>query len=330
MVAPFNALRKALPEFRLNLTNLDLRGRPQQYRGDLHVTTLREHGMLSNFASLRLAGVNLSQVRLDETQLGGADLTGADLTGAILIDTDLSNADLTAARLDRTWLHNTNFNNARLDRTSFVGAEMSGTLLTDVDLSTATGLDTVRHSTESDISFSTLVNSRFRIAQQFLRKSGVSIGLLQDLRRGGRIETTYGSCFISFSSHDRDFAKRLDYGLAASGVRTFLDENNLVPGMDLDNQFLRAIREHDHVITVLSDASMASAWVARETALALEHGPEGYIPVRLCALETVRAWYLDTFGKDETQSRLILSFEDWKDEARFDKQLERLLSGLTR
>jgi len=137
--------------------------------------------------------------------------------------------------------------------------------------------------------------------------------LLQDLRRGGRIETTYRSCFISFSSHDHAFAERLDYGLAASGIRTFLDENNLVPSMDLDTQFLRAVREHDHVITVLSDVSMASVWVAREPALSLEHGPEGHIPVRLCALEPARAWYLDTFVKNETQSRLILSFKNWTD-----------------
>lgn len=330
MVLPFNALRRALPDFRLDLTNLDLRGRPQQHRGDLHVAILREHGMLSNFASLQLAGIDLSEVRLDETQFGGADLTDANLSGAILIDTDLSQANLTSAQLDFAWLHNTNFNDALLTRTSFAGAEMSGTLLTDVDLSTATGLDTVRHSTESDVSFSTLVNSRFRIPQKFLRKSGVSIGLLQDLRRGGRIETNYGSCFISFSSVDRNFAERLEYGLAASGVRTFLDENNLVPGMDLDTQFMRAVREHDHVITVLSDASMTSAWVARETDLALQHRPEGYIPVRLCALEPVRAWYFDTFGTDETQSRLILSFENWEDEARFDRQLRRLLDGLAR
>ena len=193
-----NMLRKRFAALRVNLIDADLRGPPQPWAHDLHVQPLLEQGYIMQQAlretspqeSLELAphltshrrndlsGANLSLARLDGAILRGAMLRGASLESASLVDADLSRADLRDASLRSAFLNGANLTGAAVAGADFSGAELSRTLLADVDLSKVKGLDEIRHLGPSEISMSTLIASDFEIAPAFLRKAGVSRGLI--------------------------------------------------------------------------------------------------------------------------------------------------------
>ncbi|MET0656765.1 MAG: pentapeptide repeat-containing protein, partial [Steroidobacteraceae bacterium] len=204
-----NALRSRFPQLRLNLANLDLRGATQPWTSDLHVQLPVDLGYLAPRKLRNLHRVDLSFVRLDGAILRGVVLTSASFEGASLVDADFSGADLRGASFNNAFLNGANLTRARLGGADLTGAELSRTILAYVDLSAVTGLDAVRHLTPSEISFSTLVASQFQVTPTFLRQAGVSRGLLEDLAQGQRFPHRYQTCFLSYSSKDREFAERV-------------------------------------------------------------------------------------------------------------------------
>ena len=92
-----------------------------------------------------------------------------------------------------------------------------------MDLSEVKGLDKVHHMTPSEISLSTLTASRFKLSPAFLRRAGVSRGLIEDLANGQRFARQYETCFLSYSSKDVSFAEKLYQSLEDAGVRVFWD-----------------------------------------------------------------------------------------------------------
>lgn len=285
-----NLLRQRYPALRPVLIDADLRGPATPWAHDLHAQPAFDHGLLAERPPHALARADFSRLRMDGAILRGADLRGASFEGASLVGADLSGCDLRGASLRGTFLNGTNFTRARLQDADFAGAELSRTLLTDVDLSQAQGLDQVHHMAPSEVSFSTLVDSRFEVAPAFLLAAGVSRGLIQDLANGQRFAATYQTCFLSYSSRDAAFAGRLYRALTDAGVRVFWDRLDIVPGDYLETQIVQAIRESKRLLVVLSAASMASDWVEREVRTAMHHDPHALLAVRLCPIEDVNAW----------------------------------------
>lgn len=144
------------------------------------------HADLSRAA---LLGTNLSG-----TTLSGADLSRAFLIGAILSDADLSGAILTSATLGSTVLS---------------GVSMGQTILNDVDLRGAKGLEWVVHRAPSGITTSTLERSQGDIPEAFLRGVGLSDTFITSLSSLVTKTIEYYTCFISYSSHDQDFAEQV-------------------------------------------------------------------------------------------------------------------------
>lgn len=326
----FNILRGHFPEIRPEFIEEDLRGDPLPWTNDLHVQPLVDQGYVQKRHRRDLAGVNLSRLRLDGAIMRGITLRAASFEGASLVDADLSGIDGRDASFRNAFLNGANFTGARLAGADFSGAELARTLLTHVDLSEVQGLNEVRHSAASEISFSTLIDSKFHIEPSFLRKAGVSRGLIQDLINGKKLSTVYQSCFLSYSSKDREFAEQAYSSLAEAGVRIFFDYFDVVPGEFLNDQIMEAIREHDRLLVILSDASMASAWVVREIELARYHKPESLVPVRLCPLEDVKRWT----GKHKELPDLvemfpILDFSGWRIRAEYEHALALLLKALS-
>ncbi len=199
---------------------------------------------------------------------------------------------------------------------------------------TVTGLDSVHHMTPSEISFSTLVASQFQRTPTFLRQAGVSRGLLEDLAQGQRFPHRYQTCFLSYSSNDRDFAERVYELLIDAGVRVFWDRFDVVPGEYLEDQIAEAIAEHDRLLVVLSDHSLKSKWVKREIALAWARKRESLLPIRLCPIEDVRTWTRsDADLPDLAATFPVQDFSAWRDAdeyARAFKLLLRSFSGWRR
>ena len=137
------------------------------------------------------------------------------------------------------------------------------------------------------------------------------------------------SCFISYSSKNRDFAERLHADLQAKGVRCWLDHEDLKIGDKFRHQIDQAIRVHDKLMLVLSEHSIASNWVETEveTALEREHRENRTIlfPIRLddAILETPVAW-----ATHIKRTRHIGDFNGWKDHDAYQKAFDRLLRDL--
>ena len=324
-----NALRARFPELRLQLIGRDLRGDPEPWAHDLHAQILFDYDRLDTHKPRDFSGANLSYARFDDSILRGIDFHGATFEGASLVETDLSRADLRGVSFRRTFLNGTNFNRAQLAGADFTGAELSRTLLTDVDLSEVKGLDAVHHITPSEISLSTLTASQFKLSPAFLRRAGVSRGLIEDLAKGQRFARQYETCFLSYSSNDLPFAERLYRSLEDAGVRVFWDRFDVLPGESLRDQIIEAIHQHDRLIVVLSDHGMASDWVRQEIELAWYHKRESLVPIRLCEVDKVRAWT----AKHEKLPDLVelfpvLDFSAWRDESEYAHAVSLLLRSL--
>jgi hypothetical protein len=73
--------------------------------------------------------------------------------------------------------------------------------------------------------------------------------------------------FISYSSKDGEWAKRLDSDLRARGFTTFLDQKRLQGGDEWENTLAAAVRNSRHLAILWSNNANKSAWVRRELGL---------------------------------------------------------------
>lgn len=77
------------------------------------------------------------------------------------------------------------------------------------------------------------------------------------------------SVFLSHSSADRDFVRRLGADLRESGVHVWIDEAEIQVGDSLIRKIGDGINEVDYLAVVLSPSSVSSKWVNRELEIAL-------------------------------------------------------------
>jgi uncharacterized protein YjbI with pentapeptide repeats len=255
---------------------------------------------------------------LGEADLGWADLRGANLRGAVLRGADLSGADLSGADLSGAGLGRTNFG--------------------DVDLSKVKGLETIRHGGPSTIGVDTIIKSKGKIPEAFLRGCGVPDVWITNIPAllGAMQPIQFYTCFLSHSSADKDFARRLHSRLRDEGLRVWFDEEHMKGGKEIHPQIDEAIRAHDKLLLVLSEASMKSTWVAteiRRTRRAEERERRRKLfPIRLAGFERVESWELpDSKGEDLAEvvrQFFIPDFSNWKDHDPFEAAFKRLLRDL--
>ncbi len=329
-----------------------------------HISPDLEHANLKradlNEADLRVANLdwaNLSEARLNEADLVGAYLHGANLSEAYLNIANFMWAHLREADLTRAGLHRANFSRAdliranlryanleqvhlsraRLENTIFSQARMGRTVIGEVDLTTAIGLDTVEHSGPSTIGIDTLYLSKGNIPDVFLRGAGVpdEIIALQSTLRGKPIE--FYSVFISYSHADKSFARRLYDRLQGRGIRCWLDEHEILPGQKIHVEVDRGIRIWDKVLLCCSAHSLTSWWVNNEVELAIqkeqglwkERGEEtlSLIPLNLDGYMFKPQWR--SGWKGQITERLAADFRGWEqDNAKFEAQFERVVRAL--
>ena len=83
------------------------------------------------------------------------------------------------------------------------------------------------------------------------------------------------SVFISYSSKDNEFAKKLAIGLQNANVSVWIDEGEIKVGESLIEKISNSIDEVDYLVVILSPASVASEWVKREVVFAFTQEIEG-------------------------------------------------------
>jgi len=78
-----------------------------------------------------------------------------------------------------------------------------------------------------------------------------------------------GGIFLSHTTVDKDFVRKLNLDLEAHGIRTWIDEAEIKVGESLIEKIRSGIDEMEFLAVVLSPASVASEWVRREVDVAI-------------------------------------------------------------
>ena len=310
--------RKANPDVQFNLLGADLSHR----RGILYAD---------------LSNANLGNANLSNTDFSNSDLSNANLRGADLNEACLSEANLI----------NTNLSGTDLSTGYFSGATFFGTLISDIDLSNTRDLKYVKHRGPSPISTSTLRYSKGRIPDVFLRGCGLQPweilhAKLYDplLTREQKAEIhnevfqkmvgpPIGGVFISYSHENMEFVEKLHKQLDEKEYSVWRDVHGLVAG-PMERQVFDAIRAHDVVLLVLSEASVNSDWVELELEKAVAKEKEQGRPV-LCPVALDDSWKakLKQSGSQvlwrKVKEKNVLDFS-----SDFDEPFQKLLAGMSR
>jgi hypothetical protein len=180
-----------------------------------------------------LSAVNLFKAILTGANLSEVNLSGATLIGAILDGANLSEAKLVGTNLSGTRVRTANFHRARCSLTAFA----------NIDLSETKELESILHLGPSTVGIDTLFRSRGRIPEAFLRGCGVPESvIINRFALIGAIEPIqFYSCFISYSSKDEEFARRLHGRMRDEKLRVWCAPEDIKGGRKILDQVETAI-----------------------------------------------------------------------------------------
>jgi len=333
-VEVWNVWREENPDVQPDLTKADL----------MNVSLTRADFRGADFSETNLRRAHLEEVLLTKVDFTGADLreaklNGANLRGAYLLEANLHRADLMGADLGQTYLKGTRLTRTDLWRTIFEGtvfldtdlSEASAweTVFGDVDLRQVKGLNLIEHRGPSYVDLHTLAKSKGQVSEAFLRGVGASDEAIAYAHAFFQQPIQYFSCFISYSSKDESFARRLCADLQANNVRCWFAPEDLKWGERIHRGIDEAISLHDKLLLILSKYSVASGWVEREVkiALARERKERSIVlfPVRLdkAVLESPLNW-----ATEIRHNRNIGDFMKWKEHDAYQQVFQRLLRDL--
>ena len=205
---------------------------------------------------------------------------------------------------------------------------MYETIFADLDLSSCKGLESCRHSGPCTIDHRTLQRSG-PLPLPFLRGVGLPDNLIDHLPSLLNQPIQFYSCFISYSSKDQTFAERLHADLQAKGVRCWFAPHDMPIGAKIIDAIDEAIRHRDKLLLILSETSVASAWVRRRyepPSRRRATRPDGVVsgPHRRRRDGHHRA----VGARLLRRTRHIGDFSRWKEHDAYSKGLERLLRDL--
>lgn len=140
----------------------------------------------------------------------------------------------------------------------------------------------------------------------------------------------FSSCFISHSSRDEDFARKLYTDLQAHSVRCWFAPVDMKIGDRIRSRIHEMIRQYDKLLLILSKRSVASQWVEHEVEAAMEKEREKkktvLFPIRLD--DTIMRIKLG-WAKDIRNTRHVGDFSKWQDPEFYEKSFGNLLNDLT-
>ena len=128
------------------------------------------------------------------------------------------------------------------------------------------------------------------------------------------------SLFISHNSKDKPFVRRLANDLKANGVKTWVDEAEILVGDSLLQKIESAITEMDYLGVVISESSSESEWVKKEVEMAMTMEIEGKA-VKVLPLLLDKKANMPLF----LRSKL---YADFSDETKYPESLSMVLARL--
>ena len=141
----------------------------------------------------------------------------------------------------------------------------------------------------------------------------------------------FWTCYLSYSSGDRDFVRRLHQDLEDAGVPCWNWEQSLTPGSDVWHAIDGAIRASDRFLLIASAFSLGKPETVREIRRALEREDELYretgaesnmiIPITLD--DYLFKW--EHSLKADITRRSVLHAQDWEDQSGYSRIRDDLL-----
>ncbi|HEY1350147.1 MAG TPA: toll/interleukin-1 receptor domain-containing protein [Ktedonobacteraceae bacterium] len=138
------------------------------------------------------------------------------------------------------------------------------------------------------------------------------------------------SCFISYSSQDEALAQRLYRDLKARGIDCWFAPHDMRIGARIRPTIDRAIHRQEKLLLLLSEHSIASAWVEDEVEAALERERserrEMLFPLRLD--DSVTRPAVPAWAARLRRQINIGNFTSWADSQAYQRAFERLIHDL--
>jgi uncharacterized protein YjbI with pentapeptide repeats len=217
-VGVWNKWRKDNPNARpdlkeTSLVNADLSG------ADLHSADFSNSYLCgTDFHFSNLIEARFFRANLKEADLHGANLYKACLSEAYLAKTNMRESNLSGADLSNAAMYYVDLRESILARTDLRRTNVKSLEFISVDLAEVIGLETLQHYGPSMIDIGTIYRSNGKIPDEFLIGAGVPDDMISYIHSiAGAIR--FYSCFISYSSKDKEFAERLYADLQAKAVR---------------------------------------------------------------------------------------------------------------
>jgi len=297
---------------------------------DLSGINLREHGLAKGpkLTGCNFCGADLIESNLDGAILNAVIFSGAYLMGATMIATDLRSANLGGPYTLWDGNKGHGYVGCILTNTDLSHSKMAYNNIANTDLSSVLGLDTVVHHAPSALDIETIYKSKGKIPESFLRGCGVPEDFIKLIPSLTSQPFQFYSCFISYSSQDDDFARRLHSDLQSNKVRVWFAPEDMKIGDKILERLDHSIRIHDKLLLVLSEQSIDSDWVEDEVTTAFEEERRRkktvLFPIRLdnAVMDTNKAWAA------KMRQRHIGDFTGWKNHDSYKKAFDRLLRDL--
>jgi uncharacterized protein YjbI with pentapeptide repeats len=286
----------------------------------------------ADLSSTNFSRFNLSLARFDDTSFENSSLGHTRIFGSSFrrspfrvgsVHTAFTSCSFNGAKFSGSALIETQFIDCDLDGCDFTDARFALVTFANTSLKNVRGLDAVHHLAPTSIGIDTLIKSP-GLSEDFLRGCGLPEEFITFAHSLVTRPIEYYSCFLSYSSRDDAFARKLHADLQARNVRTWFAPEDLKIGDRFRDRIEDSIRLHDKLILVLSESSIGSAWVRREVEAAFEREDrekrEVLFPIRLddSVFHTDQAW-----ARDVRRTRHIGDFT-----ASYGDALERLIRDL--
>jgi len=292
-----------------------------------------------DLSGLVLDGFTLESYDLRSANFSGAELFDVSFLRALCDDCSFEEAFIVGCIFIVAKLHKSNFRKASItgctfnacafDQSELTGALLDWNAFVNLSLQPVVGLDAIADgSSENSIGIDTFFRSG-GLPESFLRKSGVPDEFIQyaSSLTGRPIE--YYSCFLSYSSKDDEFTRRLYNDLQGKNIRTWFAPEDLKIGDRFRSRIDESIRIHDKLVIILSANSVNSDWVETEVESALEReqkeGKDVLFPI---AIDEEGFTSKQPWAADIRRKRHIGDFRKWKSHDDYSKAFDKLVRDL--
>jgi len=287
---------------------------------------MKLHGLSLDDYNLQFAdfsGATLDDVSFRRTQCADSSLENANIDAAVFYFADLTRSKLRGALITFTVFHW-----CTLDETDFSRAILIRNTFAAVSLETVRGLPTIRDSRNNSIGIETFFRSG-GVPESFLRESDVPEEFIQYAASLVNKPIEYYSCFLSYSSKDNEFARRLFNDLQGKNVRTWFAPEDLKIGDRFRSRIDESIRIHDKLVLILSANSVHSDWVETEVESAIEREKnEGKNVLFPIAIDDEGMTSDQPLAADIRRRRHIGDFRKWKSHDHYAIAFDKLVQDL--